>query len=958
MPEPQQPISAPAGTSFDWGDRAISRLEAEIQRDQEAGRIRDAIRAAGTLAELLKLHGRLQESFSVAQRALDWCENANAIDLETPIVSANLAAAFLTGLEREANSLLSYGLRKARQRGDVADQVFLLHRYAELLWDRFGPERAHDYSRRAARLARRIPSPSGERRVVWGVHSMILSALGRPQEAARWYLESLKEEPSLKLPMQLPWGFEGFKNAVMLGVGEVPESDRSLELISQFSNTTDCPALRIHTLEAESSVLWDRGEAAKSLETLAEALALAERLPHLSLKLEIHTRVGSQLLELRLQEQATDHFARARELAEQTESPLLILTSINHQARGLISAGDYEGLATCLSGARHVAQRVRHPAELARLATYQGLLHYNQQAAGRALIAFRRAVRFALEAIDAGKHPHQVGFLASTFDPAFMGGISIAMEIAQNCARALGIAIYFLDARQCIALRESQASVSPLRRPRAPRAKWRPSVGDSPFQHEAQPSRPTTGAPEPTGGRNPDPRRLFEDSLVADLWDYKIAKPLRRQRKTEARLGRPIGIRGCGQLIPDPTTVIVLITSYFSDLLYIPIRLDESGLPEIVTGTRNFLRLADGADAMTAFDNDNFQNELAHVFALREKAFATSSNAQPPTDSEILQQVDWQHMLRALAKDLHLDGLLGLIEPDLSRRQQLNLVLVPDRSVCRLPLQAAIMGDGRYLYQHVASLRHAHSLSVLRLQTAISESLSDRELKRGLRGVAFACPSAAKRPDGALRQLHGVHQEVEALLEETGSRSWWLHGDRPGADDEATCAHFLERHNAGNVLVAMGHGDTLPIYRDQGSTDVPCGATATFQMTDGYLTQARLQSWPFDFRRVELVFFSACFLGRLESVGEHEIDGFLTSLAMAGSRRILTALWDLPDESAPKFTRCLIRSLKEEVFEPRATGPHRFAAALRTAVDAFRSLDGGKYDHPYFWAPYVLYGLG
>lgn len=38
--------------------------------------------------------------------------------------------------------------------------------------------------------------------------------------------------------------------------------------------------------------------------------------------------------------------------------------------------------------------------------------------------------------------------------------------------------------------------------------------------------------------------------------------------------------------------------------------------------------------------------------------------------------------------------------------------------------------------------------------------------------------------------------------------------------------------------------------------------------------------------------------------------------------------------------------------------PFAFARALGDPVAVIRTADGGRFDHEFFWAPWVLYGIG
>ena len=94
---------------------------------------------------------------------------------------------------------------------------------------------------------------------------------------------------------------------------------------------------------------------------------------------------------------------------------------------------------------------------------------------------------------------------------------------------------------------------------------------------------------------------------------------------------------------------------------------------------------------------------------------------------------------------------------------------------------------------------------------------------------------------------------------------------------------------------------------------------------------------------VELLILSAC----QTAVGDKRAALGLAGMAVrAGARSTIASLWSVDDAATSKFMIELYQSLSS-VNVTRA-------ASLRTAQQAL--LKDPKYNHPYFWAPFVLLG--
>ena len=115
----------------------------------------------------------------------------------------------------------------------------------------------------------------------------------------------------------------------------------------------------------------------------------------------------------------------------------------------------------------------------------------------------------------------------------------------------------------------------------------------------------------------------------------------------------------------------------------------------------------------------------------------------------------------------------------------------------------------------------------------------------------------------------------------------------------------------------------------------------------------------FDFRSPWVVHFGSCLMAELASdFNDRQAEGFIAALMVRGCRRVSGAICKLDDAAAADFARHYAAALKKHAFGQKDRSPHAFAIALKDAITALRQQDGGKYDHEYYWAPLVLYGLG
>jgi len=149
-------------------------------------------------------------------------------------------------------------------------------------------------------------------------------------------------------------------------------------------------------------------------------------------------------------------------------------------------------------------------------------------------------------------------------------------------------------------------------------------------------------------------------------------------------------------------------------------------------------------------------------------------------------------------------------------------------------------------------------------------------------------------------------------------------------DAEASSAALRERGGEAGVLHIATHG----VYRQ----DNPM--FSGIRLGDGYLNLYDLYQMRLPARLVTL---SGCATGMNVVAAGDELLGLQRGLFCAGATTLLLSLWDVHDKSTAEL---MSHFYKQYVRSKNA------AVALRHSMLELRS----RYPHPYYWAPFVLFG--
>ena len=191
------------------------------------------------------------------------------------------------------------------------------------------------------------------------------------------------------------------------------------------------------------------------------------------------------------------------------------------------------------------------------------------------------------------------------------------------------------------------------------------------------------------------------------------------------------------------------------------------------------------------------------------------------------------------------------------------------------------------------------------------------------------------------RNLAGSLREVEALHSLMGGSKF------TGSDASETKLRQLSQSGelaSYRNLHFAAHG-----YLD---TTVPSlsalvlTATGKDENSDGYITAGE---WPAFNLKSDLLVMSACETGLGKVVSGEGVQGLPYALYVAGNRDTLLSLWQVSDNATAVFM--------QRFWEKVKAGQNHAQALTQTKREFQRGEAGKAYAEPYYWAPFILYGV-
>lgn len=236
-----------------------------------------------------------------------------------------------------------------------------------------------------------------------------------------------------------------------------------------------------------------------------------------------------------------------------------------------------------------------------------------------------------------------------------------------------------------------------------------------------------------------------------------------------------------------------------------------------------------------------------------------------------------------------------------------RLIVVPHGALHGLPFHAFHDGEG-YLVDRYA-ITVAPSAAVMHACRQAARPIGDRAMIVGIDDPG----------------LPMVAREVEAI-----SQGW--ESAKVALGPRATSRALRRQTGTFDILHLATHG----VFR----ADNP--SFSSIKLADAWLTVRDLAEIA---RGAQLVTLSACETGVNGITAGDEVIGLTRGLLGAGCSAVVASLWTVSDESTARLMERFYASLRTG--EPPAV-------ALRAAMLQIRE----QYDHPYFWAPFMVIGDG
>ncbi len=192
------------------------------------------------------------------------------------------------------------------------------------------------------------------------------------------------------------------------------------------------------------------------------------------------------------------------------------------------------------------------------------------------------------------------------------------------------------------------------------------------------------------------------------------------------------------------------------------------------------------------------------------------------------------------------------------------------------------------------------------------------------------------QPDGPVSRSTGFVQFTDSLRHAYGERVWVM----PGL---TATWRVLQREPLDQyaVLVFAMHGVLSDGTSGRGQPALVLSGADGGPSENGHLTMTDVMGLNL---RAEIVTLMACETGAGELAGGEGIMAMGRAFQYAGARSVLVSLWKVEDEST--------NLLAQAFFEKMAAGRPK----LEALQAARRVLRESGYEHPFFWAPFVLIG--
>ncbi len=326
--------------------------------------------------------------------------------------------------------------------------------------------------------------------------------------------------------------------------------------------------------------------------------------------------------------------------------------------------------------------------------------------------------------------------------------------------------------------------------------------------------------------------------------------------------------------------------------------------------------------------------------------------------------------LRGLAHEVWQQRFFPL-EPDLDGISHV-VVISSGGPMLGVPIGALVDDQERWLAERwtLSYAPSAGAYNILR-NGSVSEPgpalfVGDPELK----STVILAANSRRPSDEVIRGAsHGLRESIDALPSLPGTRDEVLHLSsswdgstillgRDASESnlsamaiENTLTDFKVLHFATHALVDGEDADASALVFSQTDLPDPLETLASGdKIFDGLVTTREIrEGWRLD---ADLVTLSACNSALGQTVTGEGLVGFAHTFLRVGARSTLVSQWSVPDRATMLFMTAFY-----EAWRTKHMSRVQALAVAQKSLRSHQSKDGRlPYEHPYYWAPFVLVG--
>ena len=360
------------------------------------------------------------------------------------------------------------------------------------------------------------------------------------------------------------------------------------------------------------------------------------------------------------------------------------------------------------------------------------------------------------------------------------------------------------------------------------------------------------------------------------------------------------------------------------------------------SGEKHFRKLKVNDDVLQcqiARNLDELLGERFRLFCALSEEHCEDRSLLPSNDMPSPAKLSQEETLGALrlGKDKESEGAIKMnlalcykliIAPVADLLEESEIIIVPDRSLYKVPFAALPDENGQYL-SDIFKIRIVPSLTTLKL---IQDSPAGYHSQTGALIVS--------NPDVGRVRYKGKIETVSRLpcAEKEAAMIGRLLDVQPLLGEQATKQAVLERLNSVSLIHLAAHGDSdtgeiaLAPKRPT-SRRIPQEEDYLLKMSDISKVQLRAQ----------LVVLSCCHSGRGQIRAEGVV-GIARAFLGSGARSVLVALWALEDSATEQF----MHRFYEHLF--------RGESASECLHEAMKWMRGNGFSDVTQWAPFMLIG--